>query len=176
MQTQTQHLLPTDRILCTIVGDNKEGGAIAREFVFTGVGEQLGRDGNPDHQLPMLLLPPTAYAPRVAAERVAFPAFPTADYVALIKAKDYEAAGELQGAFHADLEAYGAQQGTGGAVSLSAAIIDAFFAFLGQHTDIGIEQGATWQVSKKTTVCRIPPRATPQSSIVIVLQPTPTWG
>jgi hypothetical protein len=163
---QAQFLIPSDRILCSLVQADATNGVINREFLFDGLGNQFNGGVEADPTLQKLILPKTAIT-ETAEGALGIPEFPVADYLALLKAKDFIGAGKLQGEFHAKLDTVKA---TTGQQSLADSIITALFAFLARQDLQG------WTVDKEHVICRVPARATPETPIIVVVQPQPVWG
>lgn len=158
MAKQAQNLIPGDTILVTLVQADKQNGVINREYLFDGTGAQRDK---PNAR--KLVLPKMADE----AETGPVPTFPVEDYLALIKKGDMKGAGKLQGEFHEKLLKTTKETGQ---QALANVIIDAVFEFLkGENLD-------GWVVNKDGVVCRIPARATPETPVVIVLQPQPVYG
>ena len=162
---QAQFLIPADRILCTLVQADKDNGTINREFLFDGSGYQL-TDGEVNTRAARLVLPAAATSEDAAAVS-SVPVFDGVKYLALIKAKDLVAAGTMQGEYHQALDNVKASTGQQG---LADHIISAIFEMLAKE-DLG-----GWVVNKNSVICRVPTRATPETPVIVVVQPQPVWG
>lgn len=162
---QAQFLIPQDRILCSLVQADKEHGVINREFLFDGEGNQFNGGAEPDASLPKLVLPKDALVKIEGDDGVVV--FPVEQYIKLLREGKVVEAGTLQGEFHAKLNITKVATGRQGLADL---IIDALFAFLATTNLDG------WVVNRNSVVCRIPARETPETPVVIVVQPQPVWG
>jgi hypothetical protein len=168
---QARTLIPADRIHFVIIGANDKGGTLNKDFTFDGNGQQL-TNGEADGSLPGLTLPRSVYVG--AAARGAEPLFDHARYVQLLRENKKKEADQLSVAYQTEYDAF---TGLGGA-PLGDTLIDACFDFIRKHVkDLHIGAGGDkWNVVREQVVARIPNRLTPDAPVMIVIQPTPSWG
>ena len=168
---QVRTLIPQDRISFVTIGADKDGHTVNQQFLFDGRGQQL-TNGEADGTLPALGLPASVFG-RGQAQGPE-PQFDSPQYVQLLRENKKQEADELSVAYKV---AYDAYQCAGG-VPLADAIIDACLQFVQANVpDLHVgDGGAEWNIVRDKTIVRVPSRATAETPVMIVVQPTPSWG